>query len=276
MNKVDSLTDDSQNPITIKGHVEVIIYVQPENGFTVARLKEETKKELTVIVGYLPSIQPGECLVCQGIWKIHPSHGKQFEVTDCQVAIPSDLVGIQKYLESGLIRGIGPVFAQKIVDRFGVDTLKVIDEVPHRLMEISGLGVGKMKKIVECWQQQRSIRKVMIFLRSHGVSPAFAQKIFKAYGDQSIEKVSSNPYQLAKDIFGIGFKTADALAQKLGLPLHSPERISAGIQYVLWELTNDGHTCYPVKELIPAAKSMLEVDENLIQDELKKLTEKKN
>jgi exodeoxyribonuclease V alpha subunit len=260
---------------SIKGHVEVIIYVQPENGFTVARLKEPHKKELTVIVGYLPSIQPGEMVVCQGIWKIHPSHGKQFEVSDCQVEIPCDLVGIQKYLESGLVRGVGPVFAKKIVDHFGIDTLKVIDENPERLLEISGLGKGKKEKIVECWQQQRSIRKVMIFLRSHGVSPAFAQKIFKAYGDQSIEKVTNNPFQLAQDIFGIGFKTADALAQKLGLPLHSPERISAGIQYVLWELSSDGHTCYPFKELVLAAKAMLEVDEKLIEEQIDALCDKR-
>ena len=271
----DSSTIQNTCLDSIKGHVEVIIFVQPDNGFTVARLKEAHKKELTVIVGYLPSIQPGEMIVCKGMWKIHPSHGKQFEVSDCQVEIPCDLVGIQKYLESGLVRGIGPVFAKKIVDRFGIDTLKVIDEMPDRLLEISGLGKGKKEKIVECWNQQRSIRKVMIFLRAHGVSPAFAQKIFKAYGDQSIEKVSSNPFQLAKDIFGIGFKTADALAQKLGLPLHSPERISAGIQYVLWELTNDGHTCYPQKELIPAVKAMLEVEIELIETQLNLLCQKK-
>ncbi|MBF8262531.1 MAG: yrrC [Parachlamydiales bacterium] len=257
---------------SIKGHIEVIIYVQPDNGFTVARLKEVHKKELTVIVGYLPSIQPGETVICRGIWKIHPSHGRQFDVSDCQVEIPSDLVGIQKYLESGLVRGVGPVFAKKIVERFGIDTLKVIDEAPERLMEISGLGKGKMEKIVECWQQQRSIRKVMIFLRAHGVSPAYAQKIFKAYGDESIERVSKNPYQLAKDIFGIGFKTADALAQQLGLPLHSPERISAGIQYVLWELTNDGHTCYPRKDLIPAARMMLDVEQDLVEDQMTRLS----
>lgn len=268
-------TAAAPNLDTIKGHVEVIIFVQPDNGFTVARLKEEHKKELTVIVGYLPSIQPGEMVVCKGVWKIHPSHGKQFEVADCQVEIPCDLVGIQKYLESGLVKGIGPVFAKKIVDRFGVDTLKVIDEMPERLLEISGLGKGKMERIVECWNQQRSIRKVMIFLRAHGVSPAFAQKIFKAYGDESIEKVSRNPFQLAKDIFGIGFKTADDLAQKLGLPLHSPDRISAGIQFVLWELTNDGHTCYPAKELLPLIKTMLEVDQTLIEEQLNLLCEKK-
>ena len=261
---------------SLTGYIEAIVFVQPDNGFTVARLKEPKKKEMITIVGHLPSIQPGETVTCTGEWKIHPSHGRQFEVADCQVEIPCDLMGIQKYLESGLVKGVGPVFAQKIVDLFGLDTLKVIDETPHRLLEIQGLGERKMQKIVECWKQQRSIREVMIFLRSHGVSPAYAQKIFKAYGDESIEKVKANPYQLAKDIFGIGFKTADILAQKLGLPLHSPQRISAGIQFVLWELTADGHTCYPVKDFVPAAKEMLEIEENLVVEQLKILVEKKD
>jgi exodeoxyribonuclease V alpha subunit len=272
----DHLIGNEQTPSeSIQGHVEVIVFMEAENGFTVARLKEPHKKALTVIVGYLPSIQPGEIVICRGAWKTHPTHGRQFEVSDCQVETPCDLVGIQKYLESGLVKGIGPVFAKKIVDRFGTETLNVIDEAPDRLLEIAGLGEIKKEKIVECWQQQRSIRKVMIFLRSHGVSPAFAQKIYRAYGDQSIEKVTQNPFQLAKDVFGIGFKTADALAQKLGLPLHSSERIGAGIQYVLWELSGDGHTCYPRKELIPAAKTMLEVDESLIDEQIEALCKKK-
>lgn len=258
---------------TLQGQIEAIVYAQPETGFAVARLKEPKKKDLTVIVGTLPSIQPGETVTCQGVWKTHPSYGRQFEVADCQVEIPCDLMGIQKYLESGLVKGIGPVYAKKIVDRFGLNTLKVIDETPHRLLEIPGLGEKKKDKIVECWQEQRAIREVMIFLRAHGVSPAYAQKIFKAYGNESIERVRKNPYQLAKDIFGIGFKTADTLAQKLGLPQHSPERLSAGIQFVLWELTTEGHTCYPFKQLIPAAKEMLEVEETLIEAQVKRLVE---
>jgi len=260
---------------SVSGSIEAIIYVQPENGFTVARLKDKKKQELIVLVGRFPSLHPGEIVSCKGSWKIHPSYGKQFEVSDCHIEMPSDLVGIQKYLESGLVKGIGAVFAQKIVDRFGLDTLRVIEEHPKRLLEIPGIGLLKMQRIIECWHQQREIRKVMIFLRSHGVSPAFAQKIFKAYGDQSIEKVRENPYQLAKDIFGIGFKTADLVAQKLGLPLQSAQRISAGIQFLLWELTTEGHTCYGVKELIPLAKAMLEVEEPLIEAQLQDLIAKK-
>src|SRR3990167_5898190 len=182
----------------LTGYIEAIVYTQQENGFTVARLKESKKKDYTVIVGYLPTLQPGETVFCKGSWKNHPTHGKQFEVSDYTVESPSDVIGIQKYLESGLVKGIGPVYAKKIVDRFGVDTLNVIDNTPHRLLEIEGLGRKKVEKLKECWQQQRAIREVMVFLRAHGVSPGYAQKIYKAYGDASIEKVKENPYQLER------------------------------------------------------------------------------
>ena len=258
----------------LAGYIEAIVFTQPENGFTVARLKEPKKKDLTVIVGYLPSLQPGETVICKGTWKIHPSHGRQFEVSDYTVEMPNDLVGIQKYLESGLVKGIGPVFAKKIVDRFGLNTLSVIDQTPHKLLEIAGLGEKKMDSLVECWKAQRSIREVMIFLRTHGASPAYAQRIYKAYGDESIRKVKENPYKLAKDIFGIGFKIADGIALKLGFTVNSSERISAGIEFVLWELSNDGHTCYPLAEFLPIAKATLEVDLPLIEAEISALVQR--
>ena len=259
----------------ISGTIEAIVYVHPENGFTVARLRESKKKELISLIGNFPSLQPGETVSCQGSWKTHPTFGKQFEAKDCQIEIPSDLVGMQKYLESGLVKGIGPVFAKKIIDRFGLNTLTVIDETPRRLLEIPGIGVNKMQSIVECWEQQREIRKVMIFLRAHGVSPAYAQKIFKAYGNESIARVKENPYSLARDIFGVGFKMADTVARNLGLPLHSSQRLAAGIQFVLWDLTTEGHTCQSESVLIPLAKEMLEVEENLIVQELNQLVEKR-
>ena len=258
----------------LAGYIEAIVFTQPENGFTVARLKEPKKKDLTVIVGYLPSLQPGETVLCKGVWKIHPSHGRQFEVTDYTVEMPNDVVGIQKYLESGLVKGIGPVFAKKIVDRFGTNTLSVIDQTPRQLLDIPGLGEKKMESLVECWRAQKSIRDVMIFLRTHGASPAYAQRIYKAYGDQSIEKVKENPYKLAKDIFGIGFKIADGIALKLGFTLHSSQRIAAGIEFVLWELSNDGHTCYPLPDFLPIAKEMLDVETSLIEAEVKALVQK--
>lgn len=258
----------------LAGYIEAIVFTQPENGFTVARLKEAHKKDLTVIVGYLPSLQPGETVICKGSWKIHPSHGRQFEVSDYTVEMPNDVVGIQKYLESGLVKGIGPVFAKKIVDKFGANTLAVIDQTPRQLLDIPGLGEKKMESLIECWRAQRSIREVMIFLRAHGASPAYAQRIYKTYGDRSIEKVKENPYKLAKDIFGIGFKIADQIALKLGFTLHSSQRISAGIEFVLWELSNDGHTCFPMTEFLPIAKESLEVDLSLIEAEIKALVQR--
>jgi exodeoxyribonuclease V alpha subunit len=256
---------------SLAGYIDAIVFAQPENGYTVARLREPRKKELTVIVGYLPSLQPGETVVCKGVWKVHPTHGRQFEVSDYTVEMPNDVVGIQKYLESGLVKGIGPVFAKKIVEKFGANTLTVIDQTPRKLLDIPGLGIKKLECLIECWRAQSTIREVMIFLRAHGASPAYAQRIYKAYGEKSIEKVKENPYKLSKEIFGIGFKIADQIALKMGFALHSEKRISAGIEFVLWELSNDGHTCYPKKELITAAKVALEVEEELIEKEMESL-----
>jgi exodeoxyribonuclease V alpha subunit len=255
----------------LSGYVDAIVFSQPENGFTVARLKEPKKKELTVIIGYLPGLQAGENVVCKGVWKNHPSHGRQYEVSEYTVEAPSDILGIQKYLESGLVKGIGPVFAKKIVDHFGSDTLEIIDKAPGRLYEIEGLGKKKIDQLKACWNEQRSIREVMVFLRAHGASPGYAQKIFKQYGNESIAKVKENPYKIAKEVTGIGFKMADTIALKMGFALHSKERLAAGIEFVLWELANDGHTCYPSIDFIPIAAKMLEVENSLIEDALKEL-----
>lgn len=259
----------------ISGSVEALVFVHPESGFTVARLKEPHKRELTVLVGHFAAIQPGETVTCKGQWRTHPDHGRQFEVSEYVVDLPSDLVGIQKYLESGLIKGIGPAYAKKIVSRFGSETLQVIEETPERLSEIQGLGEKKIESIRECWKQQRAIREVMIFLRTVGVSPAYAQKIYAEYRERSIDRVKENPYQLAKEIHGIGFKIADQIAQKLGFPLHSPKRISAGVEFALWELSTEGHTCYPLAELVPVARQLLEVEAPLIEAELARLVEEK-
>jgi exodeoxyribonuclease V alpha subunit len=255
----------------VHGYIESIVFAELEKGFTVARLKEPKKKELTTIVGYLPSIQPGENIRCKGTWKQHSQYGPQFEVQSFDLQAPSDLIGIQKYLESGMIKGIGPAYAERIVKKFGLATLDVIGETPDQLLEIEGLGAKRIEKIVECWNQQKSIREVMIFLRGHNVSPAFAQKIYKAYGDESIKKVQENPYNLAREIYGIGFKSADAIAKGLGMPQTAPQRIDAGIEFVLWELSGDGHVCVPMEELIPAAETILEVSSETIQKQMNSL-----
>ncbi len=255
----------------IKGYIDTITFVSDETGFTVAKLQEEKKQEPTPIVGVLPSIQPGETIACQGEWKNHPSYGKQFSVSSYQTQYPATVLGIQKYLESGLIKGIGPVYAKKIVDKFGTNTLEVIDNTPQRLKEVPGIGKKRIEIIASCWLEQKSIRHVMIFLQSHQVSPAYAQKIYKRYGEQSIQKVKENPYQLAQDIFGIGFKIADNIARNLGFEKTSNKRIASGIEYVLIELTNSGHSCFLEEEFYPLAEKILEVDTSLILEVLKEL-----
>jgi exodeoxyribonuclease V alpha subunit len=164
----------------IYGYIESIVFTESEKGFTVARLKEPKRRDLTCIVGIIPSVQPGETIRCKGGWKIHPEYGQQFEVKSFELQAPSDLVGIQKYLESGMIKGIGTVYAERIIQSFGLDTLEVIDKTPERLREVSGIGEKRVERIKTCWLEQRAIRDVMIFLRGHGVSPSYAQKIFKA------------------------------------------------------------------------------------------------
>ncbi|HSW72889.1 MAG TPA: ATP-dependent RecD-like DNA helicase, partial [Chlamydiales bacterium] len=255
----------------VEGYIDAIIFMQEENGFTVARLREKSKDFLTTVVGVMPSIQAGETVKCKGEWKFHPQFGKQFEVKEYVSETPSDLIGIQKYLESGLVKGVGPVYAQRIVEKFKEETLNIIDHFPHRLREVQGIGEKRLEQIKECWDQQKSIREVMIFLRANGVSPAYAQRIYKTYGNESIAKVKESPYQLAKDVMGIGFKMADAIAQNLGHGKNSKERLKAGIEFILWELSNEGHTCYPLKELLPKAEAILEVGIDPIQDAIKEL-----
>lgn len=255
----------------ITGCIENIVFTSEDTGFTVANLKEPKKQDLTSIVGVMPTIQPGETLFCEGIWKHHPRHGKQFEVSTYKQSAPKDLIGIQKYLESGLIKGIGPTYAKKIVEKFGLHTLRVIDETPNRLTEIDGIGPKRIELIEKHWKEQKSVRHVMIFLQGHQIGPNLAQKIYKLYGDQSIEKVKENPYALAKRIFGVGFKTADTIAKNLGFQEDSPHRIDAGIEYLLWEISSDGHVCLPKEEVIAQVRALLEVEPHLIEERLEAL-----
>lgn len=248
----------------IVGYIERITFQNSENGFTIAQLQEGKKSELTCIVGTMPSVCPGETIRCFGKWKQHLIYGKQFEVERFKTEVPATIEGIKKYLGSGLIKGIGSTYASRIVDKFGTETLEIIEKHPERLLEIPGLGKKKLQQIASCWLEQSSIRDVMIFLQSNGVSPSYAQKIYKIYGDKSIEKVQENPYQLSRDIKGIGFKTADTIAQTMGVDKESPQRIEAGIEHVLLELSSEGHVCYPKAEFIQAAESILETNQENI------------
>lgn len=260
----------------ICGYIEYLTFYNEENGYTVAKLQIPGKKELTCVVGYMPGISPGVSIRCSGEWKHHLVHGKQFEVATFSIETPSDVVGIRKYLGSGLIKGIGEKFADRIVNKFGIDTLTIIEQSPEQLLEVEGLGKKRVATIQACWQDQKSIRSLMIFLQSYEMSPCFAQKIFKAYGNESISKIKENPFALAKDIFGIGFKTADQLAQKMGIEPHSKERIHAGIEFTLSELASEGHTCYPKEEFISLAHQTLQSEPQLIDDQIGPLrTEKR-
>lgn len=259
----------------IFGYIERITYQNPENGYTIAQLKEPKRKDLTCIVGTMPDVKPGETIRCKGTWKQHLVYGNQFIVNLHRTEAPADVIGIKKYLGSGLIKGIGHKYSARIVDKFQTETLEIIDKTPERLLEIEGLGKKRMEKIKECWGEQKSIRDVMIFLQSHGVSPAFAQKIFKNYGTQSIQKVQENPYQMARDIHGIGFKKADAIAQNLGIPKDSTGRIDAGVEYMLSELCEEGHVCFPHEELVKVTNELLEIDPPKIELQLVSLREER-
>lgn len=249
----------------IYGCVEKITFQNTENGFTVAKLNIPSSQEFTSIVGIMPGLQAGESISATGTWLVNPQHGRQFQVSEYQVKAPSSLYGIRKYLESGLIKGIGPTYAKRIVAAFKLDTLHIIDQFPERLGKIPGIGEKRMETIKNCWEEQKSIRDVMIFLQSHSVSPAFAQKIFKVYKQNSIIKVQENPYNLSRDVIGIGFKIADSIAKKMGFSQNSEKRIDAGIEYVLSELAEQGHTCYPLEKFQPIARDVLKVEQTLIE-----------
>lgn len=261
----------SLNQDEIFGFIERITFQNSDNGYTVAQLKQPRKRELTCIVGSIPTIQPGETLRCWGLWKHHVVYGSQFEVQRYSTEAPSDILGIKKYLGCGLIKGIGSTYAERIVELFGKDTLEIIDTTPEFLLEIKGIGKERLKKIKRCWSEQKSIREVMIFLQSYGVSPAFAQKIFKNYREESIQKLKENPFRLAKDISGIGFKTADTIATSMGFTKNAPQRIEAGIEYVLLKLSDEGNVCYPFDDFLVAAEAILQVDSEAIRNQIKDL-----
>ena len=257
----------------IFGYIDSIVYAQEDNGFVVARIKEPKKRDKTAVIGVMPGVHVGETIRCHGVWKIHPKFGQQFEVQSFESTVPTDAVGIQRYLESGMIKGIGPAYAKRIVKKFGAETLDVIDKHPHKLLQVPGIGEKRIGTILRCWEEQRQVRSVMIFLRGHGVSPSFAQKIYKTYGDESVTKMQENPYRIAQEIHGVGFKSADRIAQNIGIAKDAPQRIQSGVQHMLWELSGEGHACSPKEELIEESEKLLEVGLEAIEQELSALQE---
>ena len=260
---------------TIHGLLEKISYHNEENDFVVAKLREKEKKELTTIIGNLSGINPGESLKLTGKWVHNKRFGEQFQVESFEVTVPATLHGIQKYLASGLIKGVGPIMSERIVEKFGLDTLEVIEKTPEKLSGVEGIGPKRISMIRKAWEEQKEIKEIMIFLQGHGVSAAYSAKIYKQYGDQSIEIVRENPYRLARDIYGIGFITADKIAQNLGIDRNSLIRAKAGLIYVLNQLTEEGHVYYPENQLIHKAKEILNVDEEIIIQAVRELSKEK-
>ena len=248
----------------LQGQIERITYTNEENGYTVAKLKIHGRHELVTVVGNLLAPTPGEVLKMTGEWVNNPKYGEQFKVVHYKSVVPASVSGIEKYLGSGLIKGIGPIMASRIVKEFGKDTLDVIEHDIEKLAEVEGIGEKRIEMIRQAWAAQKEIREVMVFLQGHGVSSGYATRIFKHYKDQSIEIVRTNPYRLATDIFGIGFLTADKIAEKLGIAKNSELRAEAGILYVLNQLSDDGHVYYPYELLIKKCNEILEVDREII------------
>jgi len=254
----------SDNLADLQGQIERITFTSEETGYTVAKIKVYGRRDLVTIIGNIINPTPGEIIKMKGEWGNHPKYGEQFKIAFCQTTTPASVHGIEKYLGSGLIKGIGPVMAKRIVKMFKEKTLDVIENEIDRLVNVEGIGQKRIGMIRKAWEEQKEIRAVMIFLQAHGVSSGYAAKIFKQYGNEAIKIVQENPYRLATDIFGIGFITADKIAEKLGFAKNSELRAAAGILYVLHELTDEGHVYYPYDPLIKKCKEMLDIDREII------------
>lgn len=262
------------NTAVLEGVLERITYANEENGYTVARVDTgRGAGDLLTVVGSLLGAQPGESLRMEGRWGSHPQFGKQFTVENYTTILPATIQGIRRYLGSGLIKGIGPVMADRITTHFGVDTLDIIEQHPKRLVEVPGLGPKRTKMIAAAWEEQKAIKEVMVFLQSVGVSTSIAVRIYKKYEDASISVVKNRPYRLAADVWGIGFLTADRIAQAVGIPHDSPERVKAGLQYALSQSTDQGHCFLPEERLIADGVKLLQVDTGLVIDCLAELAE---
>jgi exodeoxyribonuclease V alpha subunit len=249
----------------LAGSVERVTFHSEETGFCVLRVKVRGHRDLETVVGTAPSITPGEYVECEGWWVTDRTHGLQFKTVHLRVVPPTTLEGIEKYLGSGMVKGIGPHFAKKLVGAFGEQVFDVIEQAPERMTELEGIGPKRKQRVVDAWAEQKVIRSIMVFLHSHGVGTARAVRVYKTYGDDAIARVRENPYRLALDIHGIGFKTADALAQRLGIPRDAVIRAQAGVRHVLQEFADDGHCAVVQAELVDSAVTMLEIPVSIIE-----------
>ena len=252
----------------LAGLVERVTFHNADSGFCVLRAKARGHRDLVTVIGHAATISVGEWITASGEWVNDRTHGQQFRAKFLRSSAPTSLEGIEKYLGSGMIRGIGPVYAKKMVKVFGEKVFDIIEAQPDRLREVEGIGPVRARRITDAWAEQKIIREIMVFLHSHGVGTARAVRIYKTYGSDAIEVMTENPYRLARDIRGIGFKTADAIAMKLGIEKTAMIRVRAGISFALTEATDEGHCGLPTKELLPLTTELLEVPEALVQTAL--------
>lgn len=253
--------------------VERITYQNPENGYSVMKVKVKDYSDLVTLVGNMLEVPIGSVLLCEGEWKVDKRYGSQFVAQTWEEVMPATLYGIEKYLGSGLVKGIGHKYAQLIVQKFGLDTIEVIETDIKRLYEVPGIGKKRVEKIQESWEKQKDIKNVMLFLQGYGVSTAYAAKIYRQYGKESIDTVKGNPYKLADDIWGIGFKTADGIANKMGYENNDPRRCKSGINYTLSELADEGHVYAEEEQLVKSAKELLLADEEPIRNAMAEMVQ---
>ena len=252
----------------LAGLIERVTFHNSENGFCVLRIKARGHRDLVTVVGHAATISPGEWVTVSGDWTNDHTHGQQFKARFMRTSAPTSVDGIEKYLGSGMIRGIGPVYAKKMVKAFGEKVFDIIEAEPGRLREVTGIGAVRAKRITDAWADQKIVREIMVFLHSNGVGTARAVRIFKTYGSDAVQVMTENPYRLARDIRGIGFKTADAIAMKLGIEKTAMIRVRAGVSYALTEAMDEGHCGLPTDELLPLAGVLLEIPKELIQTAL--------
>jgi exodeoxyribonuclease V alpha subunit len=248
----------------LEGAIERVTFHSEESGFCVLRVKVRGHRELVTVVGAAATVNPGEHVDCEGAWANDRNHGLQFRARQLRVVPPATVEGIEKYLASGMVRGIGPHFARKLVEAFGEQVFEVIEHDPDRLLDLDGIGPRRRERVVQAWAEQKAVRDIMVFLQAHGVGTARAVRIYKTYGDAAVDRVRENPYRLALDIHGVGFKTADGLAERLGIPRDSPLRAEAGVRHVLQELSGEGHCAAGREALVRRTAGLLEIPEAVV------------
>ncbi|RQW83074.1 MAG: hypothetical protein EHM62_02650 [Methylococcus sp.] len=269
--------NENRQPLErLQGSVERVTFHSEASGFCVLRIKVRGQRDLITVTGSAASVTPGEYVECLGVWVNDRTHGLQFKATQLQIVPPSTLEGIEKYLGSGMVKGIGPHFAKKLVRAFGEAVFDVIEQTPERLLELEGIGAKRQQRVTSAWAEQKVIREIMVFLQSHGFGTSRAVRIYKTYGDEAIVRVSENPYRLALDIHGIGFKTADTLAQRLGIPADSLIRAQAGVRHTLQQWADQGNCAAYREQLVSMAVQLLEIPEGTILQAIDAELEEKN